>query len=93
MVKKKITNSENTSSTPNIRFTGGRLALNSLSEMYPYATQPAKPAIVFNPKELITVLAKSPKIEVAKESKALVILAKAPIASMTTPNTIAQITR
>ena len=44
---------------------------------------------MFNPKQLITVLANNPKTEDAKDNKTVVILAKAPIASMIPPKTIA----
>ena len=47
-------------------------------------------AIAFKPKQLKTVLAKRPNTVVAIFKSSLVILAKAPIASIIPPNTIAQ---
>ncbi|CEN34403.1 hypothetical protein CCYN74_100149 [Capnocytophaga cynodegmi] len=47
--------------------------------------------VTFNAKQLITVLANSPKVEVNKCSKKAVIRSKAPIASITPPKAIAQI--
>ena len=47
-------------------------------------------AIAFKPIQLTTVLKNNPKIEVASFNNSLVILAKAPMASIVPPKTIAQ---
>src|SRR5690606_31461779 len=48
-------------------------------------------ALTFSAKQLATVLANRPKVVVAILKRALLILAKAPIASITPPKTIAHI--
>ena len=48
-------------------------------------------AIKFKPKQLITVLANKPNIDVAIDKSARVILDSAPIPSIIPPNTMAQI--